>query len=379
MAKWDTYSQLTNLVGNLEFLVRDSGVVLTENQIQRLIGLTFLTKSISPAQITADQDNYNPAGLTSASVLRLSTDVSRNITGLTGGVKDRMLAIINVGSNSIVLKNENASSIAGNRFALDADLTLAAAQACIVWYDITSSRWMCLSATSQRVDAIKIIGMKLIWNSATSISVDVGSCYAQNSDFIKATSVLTASGLSLSASTWYHAYVYLSAGAPAVEVVVNGPTQWKSDAYSKTGNTSRRYVGSIKTDASGNIYKFTHSADTNYVAYEKFSSDVLPFRVLPGGVATTPTAVSLSGIIPITSFLALVRFTNTADMPLFSSDDGGVSSTQNTLALSVGNVSAQSAFATHPLDASQQFWYAYPAAPTTGAAYLDVLGYYFNR
>src|SRR3990167_10882133 len=40
-----------------------------------------LTGDITPAQITSNQDNYNPTGLSSASVLRLATDASRDITG----------------------------------------------------------------------------------------------------------------------------------------------------------------------------------------------------------------------------------------------------------------------------------------------------------
>ncbi len=41
MAKWDTYSFLTQKLGNLEFLIRDTGVTLPENQIKRLNDLTL--------------------------------------------------------------------------------------------------------------------------------------------------------------------------------------------------------------------------------------------------------------------------------------------------------------------------------------------------
>ncbi len=148
MAQWDDpkYAQLADLVGNLEFLVRDDGEASPANQIKRLIGLHFLTARLSPAQIVADQNDYNPAGLSTASVLRLSTDASRNLTGLAGGIKDRMLAIVNVGSYNLVLKKENAGSAAANRFALDGDLTLSANQACILWYDHDTDRWRCLSS-----------------------------------------------------------------------------------------------------------------------------------------------------------------------------------------------------------------------------------------
>lgn len=105
----------------------------------------FLTGDVSPAQITADQNDYNPPGLAGASVLRLSANSVRNITGLSGGGDGRVLALINAGAQPIVLNNENAGSGAGNRFALAADVTLPARQSAMLWYDGVSGRWKMLS------------------------------------------------------------------------------------------------------------------------------------------------------------------------------------------------------------------------------------------
>jgi hypothetical protein len=105
----------------------------------------FLTGRVSPAQITADQNNYNPAGLAGASMLRLSSDATRNITGLSGGGDGRVIALINAGTQSIVLKNEHAGSSADNRFSLPSDLTLAAKQSVLLWFDATDSRWRLLA------------------------------------------------------------------------------------------------------------------------------------------------------------------------------------------------------------------------------------------
>ena len=51
--------------------------------------------------------------------------------------------IINVGSNNLILANENASSTASNRFtnSTGADITLSANQAADLIYDNTSARW----------------------------------------------------------------------------------------------------------------------------------------------------------------------------------------------------------------------------------------------
>lgn len=100
-----------------------------------------LTGDISPSQITSNQNDYSPTGLSTASVLRLSTDASRDITGLAGGSDGRLLLLHNVGAQNIVLKDESASSTAGNRFALSADVTLAGDQSTLLQYDSTSSRW----------------------------------------------------------------------------------------------------------------------------------------------------------------------------------------------------------------------------------------------
>lgn len=99
------------------------------------------TGDISPAQITANQNDYAPTGFASATVLRLSSDATRTITGLAGGSGGRIIFIHNVGAQSIVLADEDASSAAGNRFALSAAVTIAADQCCLLQYDSTSSRW----------------------------------------------------------------------------------------------------------------------------------------------------------------------------------------------------------------------------------------------
>lgn len=101
---------------------------------------TFSTPALSPAQITADQNNYNPG---TGWFQRWSSDASRNITGLVAGVDGQIIEIWNIGSQNIVLQNENASSTAANRFTTStgADLTLTANKCAKARYDTTSARW----------------------------------------------------------------------------------------------------------------------------------------------------------------------------------------------------------------------------------------------
>ncbi len=100
-----------------------------------------LSGDLTPSQITANQNDYNPSSLSEASVLRLNSNASRNITGLQGGVDGRVLTVFNIGSNPIVLKNQSTSSVAGNRFALGTDVTLTTDQGISLIYDSTSQRW----------------------------------------------------------------------------------------------------------------------------------------------------------------------------------------------------------------------------------------------
>jgi hypothetical protein len=245
------------------------------------------------------------------------------------------------------------------------DVTLGAA----IWQQTTKT-----TNVSTYID-----GLILTWDSATSVTVNKGACYAEDGSFIDVTSALVKSALSLTASTWYHVYVYLSAGTPTAEVVTTAPVSWKGNAYSKTGATSRRYVGSILADGSSNVRNFVHNGLTEEMLYRKFRSNTTPHRALNGGTATTATAVPLNGIVPVTALAAMIRITNLADKDMYTSEDNGVSSTQQTVALTAGNVAAQSGFLTHLVDSSQQIWYVYASAVGAGAGYLDVLGYRFKR
>jgi hypothetical protein len=107
-----------------------------------------LTGIVSPPQITANQNDYNPTGVATASVLQVSADASRNITGLAGGAEGRVVSLINIGGQPIVLADESTSSSATNRFALGANLTVAAKQAAILRYDGTAARWRLIAGAT---------------------------------------------------------------------------------------------------------------------------------------------------------------------------------------------------------------------------------------
>ena len=93
-------------------------------------------------------DDMTPTGFSAASVVRLTSDVAVDLTGMSGGFTlSRVIAIMNVGSYSITIKHSSASSLAANRFKLvDAtDFVLKADGVAFFIYDPTGTSWLKVS------------------------------------------------------------------------------------------------------------------------------------------------------------------------------------------------------------------------------------------
>lgn len=111
-------------------------------------GAIAMQGTISPPQITADQDDYNPAGLATAYSIRLSTDAPRTITGLqTDGVDGRTRSLFNAGSFTITFVDDSSSSATTNRFFGPgaASFTLVSREGVMVRWSSTDSHWRTLS------------------------------------------------------------------------------------------------------------------------------------------------------------------------------------------------------------------------------------------
>jgi hypothetical protein len=111
------------------------------------------TAKISPPQITSDQNNYNPPGFSTATVLRLSTDANsgngRKVTGLTGGADGRIILVLNVGGNPLILTNQDSASTATNRFQIGRNYTLLGNEGVLLVYDVADSRWKLMAQKSR--------------------------------------------------------------------------------------------------------------------------------------------------------------------------------------------------------------------------------------
>jgi hypothetical protein len=79
-------------------------------------GATHYPREIVPAQITSNQNDYDPSGLSSAQVVHVSSDAARDITGIVLPNTGRTIKVRNRGAFTITLRHQNAGSAVGNRF-----------------------------------------------------------------------------------------------------------------------------------------------------------------------------------------------------------------------------------------------------------------------
>ena len=121
-----------------------------------MTAVNFRGSEISPTQITSNQNNWNPSS--SAQNILVTTDASRNITGMTFDYAQNggdVRVIWNTGSFNLVLAHQSGSSAAGNRFlnVTGADLTLLPNQGALCFFDGTARRWrtMPMSAVASSI------------------------------------------------------------------------------------------------------------------------------------------------------------------------------------------------------------------------------------
>jgi hypothetical protein len=100
---------------------------------------------VSPGSLGSNQNDY--AGWNSGDqfvVARVTTSGVINFTGVTGGADGKWLMVLNVGSNTFNLPDEDTGSSAANRFANLADVTnsIAAGKLSLYRYSGSTSRWV---------------------------------------------------------------------------------------------------------------------------------------------------------------------------------------------------------------------------------------------
>ena len=241
-----------------------------------------------------------------------------------------------------------------------------------------------------------INGAVLTYSSTTQVQITTGTVHIQSSaSLMRITSTLTVTP-SLSADTWYHCYVFSNSGTPTGECVTTAPaTAYAGTARSKTSDTSRRYVGSIRTNGSSEIQNFYVSGSGSRGDY-LWRLDVPGLkRALSAGLANTKTAVSLSSLsggtgstasgVPDVSGLVKVAIcrlvnlaSNTPNINLyFDNSDATGTSTASTGMIGI-RVNAD-VVVPLSINDSREVRYSYDGSPTGTGAFIDVIGFQLLR
>lgn len=241
-----------------------------------------------------------------------------------------------------------------------------------VWLDHDGTAWAQRNSARGAEYAGMISGLVMEWVSGTSLRVTGGAAHIESLGRVLAVpSAITKSSLSLSNNTTYHVYLYSNSGTPDVEVVTTAPaTAYCGTARSKTGDTARRYLGSVRSNGSAALREFVHAGDS--IRYRE-NCTAAPYRVLTNGTTASWTAIAMNAVVPPTSKAVI------ADVQVVGGSIG----------TDIASGSAGSGFFTtiNPsqrvgtaflIDASQNLYYKAPASGA-GGLYVDVWGYTFER
>ncbi|CAO3300294.1 hypothetical protein [Stenotrophomonas maltophilia] len=218
-----------------------------------------------------------------------------------------------------------------------------------------------------------ISGLKLTRTSVNVVTVGTGAAHIPGTSRIAALAAPVSKTVSGPASSWLHGYIFESNGVADVEWVTIAPAApYFGSARSKSGDSSRRYIGSIRTNASSQVVNFTHNPINGNVRY---LSDINAQIALTGGKATTTTEVSLAPFVPVTAGVAdIFAETGVNDLAFISNPDAG--SVASAAILFFVRASQQVAGAI-ALSANQRL--TYMLGPATTGLSIWCSGYYYER
>lgn len=105
------------------------------------------SNELAPAQITANQNDYNPAGLGDAFLLLLTSDAARDITGFEQ-TNNKLLYVYNNGAFNITLKHLVTSNAAKQIVGRGgADTVLTPKTGALLYYSFSVGKWLILGDT----------------------------------------------------------------------------------------------------------------------------------------------------------------------------------------------------------------------------------------
>lgn len=227
---------------------------------------------------------------------------------------------------------------------------------------------------SRRVSTRHIEGFEMVWGSS-SISVQPGCAYIPSTGLmVESSAAITVTLSGMTSGTFYHLYAYRNGAAAAIELSATAPVAAATGGYTKTGDTTRRYIGSVLASGAASVYSFVQQGNTILYTYGTLASAPFGFS----GSATTATSVDVSTCVPVTGVSArgmLLNSSTTAGTTL-RIGNAAMGTVSSTLQLQLALIG--SAFMTEIPLSGVAFTYIFDATPST-VFNFRCGGYTFNR
>ena len=381
-------------------------------------GTLKLSAFVTSTQITANQNDYTGTDgsntCSSKLTLRISSDASRNITGLSCSQAEGDIRVLhNVGAQNIVLTNQDAGSTAGNRFLFGGgDMTLAADTSVTIRYDGVASRWRAITTPGAGgggggVTSVTIAGAGLNSTSGTCTITGTGTCtvtaayppkfwqgYTHSNnvgtpntkidvaagscrDSTDAINIVNSAGTidlgttgangldagSLANTTFYYTFAITTAGGSTAYLASTSPT-----APTLPGSyTKFRRIGGFKTNGSAQVLPFTHVnnqwwystaiRDVNTaVQGTTFISYVLSVPKVQGVVAQYSITYFASAAITINVLPGFLPTTASAGQAYYSPSSSGSTEISQTQVDSSGQIQVKSTSASSTIVVDTAGW-----------------------
>lgn len=185
-----------------------------------------------------------------------------------------------------------------------------------------------------------ISGLRLEYNGRRALTVYSGEAYVPGAGGI----VTVASNISLTSIVFTanaHNFLYLydsGGGVGAIEVSATVPTVYRGTAAVKTGDTSRRFIGAVKTSSASDMWKWLHDPVESSMIYTEGTPAGAPF-VLVSGYSGGFTAVSALPVAPVQVTYALKVVTQSTGLAFYGLPEQQSTPGLSTFVTSVGNAS----------------------------------------
>lgn len=179
-----------------------------------------------------------------------------------------------------------------------------------------------------------------------TVTMGSGSCYLPNTRRLISDGSSSVTLVNPTVSTWYFAYAYESSpGVASLELSTTAPdAPYGSTARTKTGDLTRRYIGSVYVQSNGLIRPFrmlsSETLGSKILFSASSSAGSVPIPALLNFTNSTATNISLNPLIPTTATHAVMDIKNASNRTAyFSNPDNGAASPTNWILCAMPNES----------------------------------------